>query len=1180
MEGMKKVGVALLVTLALLLMHPHAHAAYVDNHDGTVTNTTNGLIWQQADDGNGRYWEQALAYCEGLGLAGHSDWRLPNYRELASLVDYSRYNPSIDPVFSCRSNDYWSSSTLAYLPGYAWYVYFHYGYVYWYYKTNGSLLVRCVRGGPSGSFGSLVIAQTPMSGPPGTTFVQWGTGFSANSTAILHFQKPDGTEYPPQNVQIDSSGHFEVTYSTPLSKPLGTYTWWGIDGPTGNKSNAVSYVIERTSDYFSFSAVSSPQAVGAPFSLTLDARHANGAFDQSFNGEVALGASLGVASPARATLVNGTVTLDQVTLDSAGLGVKLIAGGQGRYGESDPFDVAGSSQTAAYVFGTVTGIDQAAVSGAEVSVGYGNVVCGTASSDSNGKYAISGLSPGQYDILARAYGGRVSTISTVNLANNQPFKADLLVQGSDDNPTGLTPILFVPGAMGSSIGYGVIYARLPEKPPEWNDKWDTESWGLHDPNRWAGWRDLKDAFHSADQHYNIGSTLFPVPYDWRMDLDSAARKYLKPWIDEAKRVAGTQKVNIIAHSMGGLLVRAYIQSGDYGNDIDKFAMVGTPNHGSSFPYFIWEGGDPIMADNVKILHSNIKGAMESWISHFYEGSMEAEFLTRYSFPLPPPSSLIPGSESLYRHEMHKLAHGHVPSISQVLPTYSFLIDNGSLQCEPNQWLIDLNNSQNMSRMGKEDDTSKIRTKIFMGKDTPTLTKIFVGPRICWLPGFYQDGTPLSSFMTGESNSGDGTVPTSSASLGSLVTVVSRPGEHAGLIGTFKDGNDGLVAFMKGGAAAALSTSASPAAVPVPKELTVAILGRAQPYLTDPQGRKSGVNPAVMGVEEGIPGTILSMNGTGMNITIQNPADGVYTLKLKDAYTEDYQVTFSYSDKVKNVRQSYWIYSRQGIVTIPFRVNSLSSSKIKVNYRPTAASELKASPVTSPAGLSTRFCWTASPDASVVSYNLYSRGEDEPHLSLAANVHGTCYDTTDPWASDSTIKTRLYALSAVSKTGSKSFLSNAEKNNDRDHDGLSDEEELKLGTDMNNPDSDGDGLGDGEELLRGTDALKKDTDGDGYSDFEEIQAGSDPRSATSIPVPLIADFTAKTTSGAAPLAVAFTNTSTGDIASYRWRFGDGGASILKSPTHIYRKTGTYTVTLTVQGVGGSKTVTRTGYIQVN
>jgi len=78
---------------------------FIDNGDGTVSDYATGLMWQKADDGIARDWEAALAYSENLELAGYSDWRLPNAKELQSIVDYSRSpqttnSPAIDPIFS------------------------------------------------------------------------------------------------------------------------------------------------------------------------------------------------------------------------------------------------------------------------------------------------------------------------------------------------------------------------------------------------------------------------------------------------------------------------------------------------------------------------------------------------------------------------------------------------------------------------------------------------------------------------------------------------------------------------------------------------------------------------------------------------------------------------------------------------------------------------------------------------------------------------------------------------------------------------------------------------------------------------------------------------------------------------------------------------------------------------
>jgi len=83
-----------------------------------------------------------------------------------------------------------------------------------------------------------------------------------------------------------------------------------------------------------------------------------------------------------------------------------------------------------------------------------------------------------------------------------------------------------------------------------------------------------------------------------------------------------------------------------------------------------------------------------------------------------------------------------------------------------------------------------------------------------------------------------------------------------------------------------------------------------------------------------------------------------------------------------------------------------------------------------------------------------------------------------------------------------------------------------------------------------------------------------------PQPPVADFTGSPTSGCAPLTVDFTDQSTGEIDSWSWDFGDGGTSTAQNPSHTYNSPGTYTVSLTVTGPGGSDTETKTNYITVS
>jgi PKD repeat protein len=92
------------------------------------------------------------------------------------------------------------------------------------------------------------------------------------------------------------------------------------------------------------------------------------------------------------------------------------------------------------------------------------------------------------------------------------------------------------------------------------------------------------------------------------------------------------------------------------------------------------------------------------------------------------------------------------------------------------------------------------------------------------------------------------------------------------------------------------------------------------------------------------------------------------------------------------------------------------------------------------------------------------------------------------------------------------------------------------------------------------------------------SGSDTKTATitvttpPTTAPPIAAFSATPTTGSAPLAVQFTDASTGNISTWAWSFGDGTSSTARSPQHTYTAAGTYTASLTVTGPGGSATKT--------
>ena len=96
----------------------YGNNALTDNKDGTITDKATGLMWQQSDGGKAVTWKQALAHCEALTAAGKGDWRLPNAKELQSIVDYTRApaktkSAALSPLFKVTQMEsyFWTGTT-------------------------------------------------------------------------------------------------------------------------------------------------------------------------------------------------------------------------------------------------------------------------------------------------------------------------------------------------------------------------------------------------------------------------------------------------------------------------------------------------------------------------------------------------------------------------------------------------------------------------------------------------------------------------------------------------------------------------------------------------------------------------------------------------------------------------------------------------------------------------------------------------------------------------------------------------------------------------------------------------------------------------------------------------------------------------------------------------------------
>ena len=127
------------------------NARFVDNGDGTVTDSWTGLMWTKATVARNQNREQASATVKKLDVGGYTNWRLPNDHELLSLVDRSRYVPAIDTdAFPGTANDwYWRSTPCAWDASCAWIVSFYGGLASSVHR-NSSACVRALRSVPAG----------------------------------------------------------------------------------------------------------------------------------------------------------------------------------------------------------------------------------------------------------------------------------------------------------------------------------------------------------------------------------------------------------------------------------------------------------------------------------------------------------------------------------------------------------------------------------------------------------------------------------------------------------------------------------------------------------------------------------------------------------------------------------------------------------------------------------------------------------------------------------------------------------------------------------------------------------------------------------------------------------------------------------------------------------------------
>ena len=201
----------------------------------------------------------------------------------------------------------------------------------------------------------------------------------------------------------------------------------------------------------------------------------------------------------------------------------------------------------------------------------------------------------------RFFNNQISVIAENNKNNFLDFSYNFW---ENDNKEGLIkdsnskeeknfkdPVILIPGIMGST---------------KKNGRW------LMDPIL-GTYDDLNGAF--LESGYDREEDFFPFPYQWRnSNVDNAV--LLKEKIQEIKNKTNSNKVDIVAHSMGGLLAREYVESDSFMavDDVDQLITLGTPHNGSPEIYSTWEAGEfiPDLMGSVKKKYFQTR-SRRSWL---------------------------------------------------------------------------------------------------------------------------------------------------------------------------------------------------------------------------------------------------------------------------------------------------------------------------------------------------------------------------------------------------------------------------------------------------------------------------------------------------------------------------------------------------------------------------------------
>lgn len=300
------------------------------------------------------------------------------------------------------------------------------------------------------------------------------------------------------------------------------------------------------------------------------------------------------------------------------------------------------------------------------------------------------------------------------------------------------PVILIPGMTASANWKCMLYAQSCDAPWQWMITAD----GYYEPLIAR----LNESGYTEENGY-----LEILFYDWRQPI-AANIAMLKQRVDMVKSATQQNEVDLIGHSMGGLLARAYVQSNRYTNDVAHLVTLGSPHYGAAKSYPYWQ------AANLYEMSALEKVGINALLLYYRITSAELHAVS--------------------------ILRDQIPSFKDILPTQSYLYWDESDSLIPESTYIHRNSY--LPTLNAELNTLFARTSVatFVGQQEITTSKFFVRDRHPSDRPKWDDGEPnwdrINEFRT---YLGDGTVTASSATLPFPALVREFPGvSHAELPG--------------------------------------------------------------------------------------------------------------------------------------------------------------------------------------------------------------------------------------------------------------------------------------------------------------------------------------------------------------------------------------------------------------